>query len=134
EATKARGGHVVKALGDGEMLAFSSARAALRCCTEIQSQLHQEFRDEAVPIRVRIGVHTGDALQEADDFSGTTVNVAARVAQQALGGEILVSQPTHDLVALAEPSIVFGEGREVRLKGLDGNHLVFAVPWTAAGR
>lgn len=133
EATQAHAGHIVKALGDGEMLAFSSARAALRCCVDIQKELRREFSDEGVPIRVRIGVHTGDALQEANDFSGTTVNFAARVAQQALGDEILVSQPTRDLVVLAEPSIVFGEGRDVPLKGL-GSHLLFALPWGGAPR
>jgi len=128
-ATDAYGGRVVKALGDGEMLAFSSARAAVRCSCEIQRALRREFVDDGLPIRVRIGVHTGDALHDGDDFSGTTVNFAARVAEQALGDEILVSQPTRHLVGLAEPSITFGEGRNFSLKGMDGAHRLFPVPW-----
>jgi class 3 adenylate cyclase/ketosteroid isomerase-like protein len=129
DATAAHAGRVVKTLGDGEMLAFSSARAAVRCARDIQRALRREFLDESLPIRVRIGGHTGDALRDGDDFSGTTVNFAARIAEQALGGEILVSQPMRDLVAHAEPSIVFGDGRDVQLKGLDGRHRLFVVPW-----
>ena len=62
---------------------------------------------------------------EADHFFGTTVHYAARVASQALGGEVLVSSLVHDLVA--GPGIDFLESREVELKGLEGSHRLFAV-------
>jgi len=77
---------------------------------------------------VRIGVHTGDALHEADRFFGTTVNYAARVASHALGGEVLVSSLVHDLVS--DSGIKFIESRDVELKGLDGTHRLFAVAVT----
>jgi adenylate cyclase len=83
------------------------------------------FADASPPIRVRIGVHTGDALQEADHFFGTTVHYAARVASHALGGEVLVSNLVRELVA--GPGIEFLESREVELKGLEGSHRLFAV-------
>ncbi len=70
-------------------------------------------------------MHTGDALQEADRFFGTTVHYAARVASQALGGEVLVSNLVRELVA--GPEIDFLESREVELKGLDGSHRLYAV-------
>ena len=73
----------------------------------------------------RIGVHTGDAIQEADRFFGTTVHYAARVASQALGGEVLVSNLVRELVA--NSGVQFTESREVELKGLDGAHRLFAV-------
>jgi adenylate cyclase len=76
-------------------------------------------------IRVRIGVHTGDALHEADHFFGTTVNYAARVAGQALGGEVLVSSIVYYLVRGS--GIEFLEGREVELKGIDGTQRLFTV-------
>ncbi len=76
---------------------------------------------------VRIGVHAGDAVREADDFFGNTVNYAARVASQALGGEVLVSSLVRDLVAGGGPGIDFLENREVELKGLAGAHRIYAV-------
>jgi len=70
-------------------------------------------------------VHTGDALHEGDHFFGTTVHYAARVASQALGGEVLVSNIVHDLVA--GPGIDFHESREAELKGWYGPHRLYAV-------
>ena len=92
----------------------------------IQREVASAFADGAPPVRVRIGLHTGDALQEADQFFGTTVHYAARVASHALAGEILVSSVVRDLVA-GGPDIEFLEEREVQLKGLDGRHRLFAV-------
>ena len=125
DATAVRGGKVVKTQGDGSMLAFSSARRGVVCARDIQSGIDRTFADASPPIRVRIGVHTGDALREADDFFGTTVNYAARVASQALGGEVLVSNLVRELVAGS--GVDFLESREVELKGLDGSHRLFAV-------
>jgi class 3 adenylate cyclase/ketosteroid isomerase-like protein len=125
ETTAAHGGTVVETQGDGSMLAFSSARRAVSCARSIQHELAGGFGDGAPPLRVRIGVHSGDAVQEADHFFGTTVHYAARVASQALGGEILVSDVVRQLVAA--PDIDFHEGRDVQLKGLDGLHRLFPV-------
>ena len=125
QTVSAHGGRVVEIEGDGSMLAFASARRAVSCAKEIQTAIHGAFADASPPIRVRVGVHTGDALQEADRFFGTTVNYAARVASHALGGEVLVSSLVHDLVAGS--GIEFLESRDVELKGLDGTHRLFAV-------
>lgn len=125
EATAKHGGTVVQTEGDGSMLAFSSARRGVACAQTIQHEISRTFSDGSPPIRVRIGVHTGDALNEADGFFGKTVHYAARVAGQALGGEVLVSNVVHDLVA--DLTIDFLESREVELKGLDGLHRLFAV-------
>jgi ketosteroid isomerase-like protein len=85
ETTVAHGGTVVETQGDGSMLAFSSARRAVSCAQAIQREVESVFADDSPPIRVRIGMHTGDALHEADRFFGTAVHYAARVASQALG-------------------------------------------------
>jgi adenylate cyclase len=132
EATANHRGTVVKTEGDGSMLAFSSARRAVACAETIQREIASAFPDGSPPIRVRIGVHTGDALNEADDFFGTTVHYAARVASEALGGEILVSSVVHQLVA--DPDIDFLDGRDVQLKGLDGLHRLFPVDLEKAAR
>ena len=125
QTTAAHGGTVVETQGDGSMLAFASARKALACTRAIQHAMGGEFAGLSPPIAVRIGVHTGDALYEGDHFFGTTVHYAARIASQALGGEILVSNVVHDLVA--RPGIDFHESREVELKGLDGLHRLYSV-------
>jgi class 3 adenylate cyclase len=125
EATAKHGGTVVQTEGDGSMLAFSSARRAVACGQTIQQEIASAFSDGSPPIRVRIGVHTGDALNEADGFFGKTIHYAARVADQALGGEILVSSVVHDLVSGS--GIDFQQSREVELKGLEGLHRLFAL-------
>lgn len=131
ESTTAHGGRVVETQGDGSMLAFSSARQAVACARSIQWKIATAFADAAVPVRLRIGVHTGDALHEADHFYGTTVHQAARVASSALGGEVLVSNLVHDLVAGED--VDFLESREVELKGLEGPHRLFAVDLSGDG-
>lgn len=118
-------GIVVETQGDGSMLAFSSARRAVACAKAIQSELERTFAAAPAPIRVRIGIHTGDALHEADHFYGTTVHFAARVASNALGGEVLVSNLVRELVAGS--GVSFRQSREVELKGLEGSHQLFAV-------
>jgi class 3 adenylate cyclase len=107
------------------MLAFSSARRAVGCAQALQHEISRTFAADSPPIRIRIGIHTGDVIQEADRFFGTTVHFAARVASQALGGEVLVSNLVHELVATS--GIAFTESRDVELKGLDGAHRLYAV-------
>ena len=76
------------------------------------------------PIRVRIGLHTGEVIRQGDDFHGRHVNFAARVAASALGGEVLVSGPVFARVRQTA-GLALGEGREVALKGFDGTHTVY---------
>ena len=129
ETTGAHGGTVVETQGDGSMLAFSSARRAVTCAIAIQRELTRTFEGAgSPPVRVRIGVHTGDTLQEADHFYGTTVHYAARVASQARGGEVLVSNLVRELVSGSGIDVT--ESREVELKGLAGTHRLFAVDLT----
>src|SRR5262245_34533495 len=129
EATAEHGGRVVETQGDGSMLAFSSARKALACCRAIQRGIAAAVAEASAPFQVRIGVHTGDVLHDADHFYGTTVHYAARVASSALGGEVLVSSLVRDLVAGED--VDFLESREVELKGLEGSHRLFAVDLSA---
>jgi class 3 adenylate cyclase len=79
-------------------------------------------------IRVRIGLHTGEAIKEGEDFFGKNVILAARIAAQARGGEVLVSSLLKALVDSAG-DIAFGETRAVELKGLFGTHEIHEVKW-----
>ncbi len=80
------------------------------------------------PIRVRIGLHTGEAIREAEDFFGKNVILAARIANQAQGGQVLVSSLLQELTE-STGDIQFGEGQEVELKGLAGVNRVYPVVW-----
>ena len=121
----------VKTEGDGFMVAFGSARKALQCAIAIQRSFakHNDTADE--PVRIRIGLHTGEAVQEAGDFYGKHVNLASRIADQAKGGEILVSSLLRELTASAG-DIAFGEERKLTLKGLSGSQGVYSVGWEQA--
>jgi class 3 adenylate cyclase len=152
---KAHGGHTVKTMGDGYMVAFQSAAAALRCALAIQRALPESrptvgaglapvpgagTGPEAPPamveqqaatvgrgsVRVRIGLHTGEMVRDGDDFYGRHVNFAARVAAAAVGGEVLVSSLVRGLIAPAG-EFAFDDGREVELKGITGRHRVYAA-------
>ncbi|MEE8346635.1 MAG: adenylate/guanylate cyclase domain-containing protein, partial [Dehalococcoidia bacterium] len=121
-------GFEVKSEGDGFMLAFGSARKALACAIDIQRAFAERNESADEPIKVRIGLHTGEAIKEDEDFFGRNVILAARIASQAGGGEILVSSLLKELAESAG-DIAFGDGREVELKGLAGTHRLFEVGW-----
>src|ERR687891_39816 len=120
-------GFEVKSQGDGFMLAFSSARDALRCARGIQRAV-AESDSNGHRLRVRIGLHTGEPIREADDFYGKAVIQAARIAAEARGSEILVSSLVRDLTE-SSGEYVFATPRDVELKGLSGTHRVAPVLW-----
>ena len=127
EQVAAHQGFEVKSQGDGFMLAFSSARRALECAVAMQQTFAaHNAENPAEPIKVRIGLHTGEAIREGEDFFGKSVILAARIASQAMGGQILVSSLLKALVE-SNGEFRFNEGRGVELKGLTGTHQVFEI-------
>ena len=127
----AHAGFIVKNQGDGFMITFNSARRAIICASEIQQALHrQAVADPANAVRVRIGMHTGEAIrQDSGDLFGRHVIIAARVGALANGGEILVSNIVRE-IASARGDLHFGEGAVVDLKGV-GDQTVYPVLWGA---
>jgi len=119
------GGHVVKNQGDGFMIAFGDASQAVLCAIGIQQALAAGGR-RGPSIRVRIGMHLGSSVRRGDDLFGRNVAMAARVASQANGGEILVTDPIRIAVE-DSPEVEVGEPREVELKGIRGSHRLFPV-------
>ena len=81
------GGRIVKLMGDGALVEFSSPVKAVQAAVAIQLAL----KDAASPIRLRIGINLGDVIIEGDDLYGDGVNIAARLEQMAEAGGILVS-------------------------------------------
>ena len=126
EALNAHGGSEVKTIGDGFMASFSSATRALACAIAIQ----RAFADS--DIRVRIGLNAGEPIAEDDpggrsDLYGTAVIVAARIAAQAQGGEVLVSDVVRQLVA--GKGFLFNDRGDHALKGFEDPVRVFEVRW-----
>jgi class 3 adenylate cyclase len=119
------GGHVVKTQGDGFMIAFADPEQAVRCSTDVQRAL-QSDPDRWNAIRVRIGIHMGTSVRRGDDLFGLDVAMAARGADQAGGGEILVSEPVRDAIGELD-GVQVGVPREVELKGLRGTHNLYPI-------
>jgi adenylate cyclase len=84
------GGEVVKRLGDGMMAVFEEPQAALDAMLEAREQLEQVAADGYEP-KLRVGIHVGKPRKLGGDYLGVDVNIAARVAQEANGEEMLVS-------------------------------------------
>jgi eukaryotic-like serine/threonine-protein kinase len=127
EQVQAHGGFEVKAQGDGFMIAFPSARRAVQCARAIQLAIDSDLGEHPDgPIRLRIGLHTGEALRQEADFYGKNVVLAARIADQAGGGEILASSVVKQLTESAG-DVRFENQRDLELEGLAGTHTVYKV-------
>jgi class 3 adenylate cyclase len=123
------GGYEVELQGDGFLLAFGSARQGLLCAIAIQRAFATYNKKHAEePIRVRIGLHTGEVLKDAEKFFGKTVILSARIAAQAKGGEILVSSLLKELTE-SVGDLRFGKAHEVDLKGISERQRVYTVEW-----
>jgi len=128
EALRAHGGAEVKAMGDGFMASFSSATRALECAIAMQRAFaaHDDEHPET-PIRVRIGLNAGEPIAEDEDLFGTAVIMAARIAAQAEGGEILASDVVRQLVA--GKGFLFADRGEVALRGFEDPVRLYEVRW-----
>jgi class 3 adenylate cyclase len=130
DAIARHGGREISVQGDGFMVAFGGVARALRCAVDIQrAVLAFVPDDEGETIAVHIGVHTGDAVDEGDDYLGHTVIVASRLADTAGAGEILVSSLSEQLVQ-GSGEFTFNGHRETRLKGMERAQLSATLAWT----
>ncbi|HTW08082.1 MAG TPA: adenylate/guanylate cyclase domain-containing protein, partial [Acidimicrobiales bacterium] len=91
QAIATAGGTEVKNLGDGLMVVFPSASAALVCAVAMQQIVHRDNADTERPLGLRVGLSSGEASREADDYFGDPVIEAARLCAKAEGGQILAS-------------------------------------------
>jgi class 3 adenylate cyclase len=123
------GGREINVQGDGFMVAFGGVARALRCAVDVQQAFHSYSNAHLDrPIQVHMGVHTGDAVEEDDDYLGHTVIVASRLAAEARPGEILVSSLSEQLVQ-GTGEFTFVEHREAALKGLTRLYPAAALAW-----
>ncbi len=123
QAIEENGGVVFKTVGDAFQAAFSTAPQALRAAVGGQRALQSAPWNELGPLKVRMGLHTGEAQLDpnGDEYAVShTKNRAARIMSAAHGGQILLSQETADLVQRTLPAgVSLKDLGEHRLKGME---------------
>jgi adenylate cyclase len=121
------GGSIIKTMGDGVMCAFHRLDDALRTAVRLQSQVTAWCQEQSIdpPLSLKVGVHHGPAIamtaNDQLDYFGRTVNLAARVADQSRGGDVVVLRSVldqADRAALTGHAGVAAESFTTRLRGL----------------
>lgn len=128
QAIASSGGSEVKNLGDGLMVVFPVASAALSCAVAMQQAVHRDNTETERPLGLRVGVSAGEATREAEDYFGDPVIEAARLCARANAGQILIS----DLVranAGRRSSHAFSSLGSLELKGLPEPVGTLEVGW-----
>lgn len=110
-------GRLVRSMGDGLLVEFSSAVDAVRCAIEIQRGLATRQADQKDRLQMRIGINTGDVMVDHDDIYGNSVNIAARLEALASPGMVCVSQSIYDQTR-AQPSFFFADRGTRRVKNI----------------
>jgi len=117
-----QGGHEVDTQGDAFFVAFADAKQAVLCALEIQRALAAHEWPTGAPVRVRIGIHTGQAVPAEGGYTGLAVHRASRICAAARGGQVLVSQATQMIIEdeeEEEPGFTLVDLGERTLKDLD---------------
>ena len=112
EIAAARDGFLLEMRGDEALVAFVSARKALRAAVDLQAR----FAEEKLPRGVGIGLDAGEAIPVGDGYRGTSLNLAARLCAQAAAGETLASEAVMHLAAKID-GISYVDARDLKLKG-----------------
>jgi class 3 adenylate cyclase len=118
EAVEAYDGELVELRGDEALVVFTSARQAIRSAVELQAQFQETGSELDIPLRVGIGIDSGEAVQLEDgSFRGSALNVAARLCGRASGGEVIISEATSRLAGRLG-GLHYSDGGRVRLKNI----------------
>jgi predicted ATPase/class 3 adenylate cyclase len=126
DAVASSGGYEVDVQGDGFLFAFSRPTDAVAAAVAAQRALGTHGWPDDVELRVRMGIHTGEPTISAMGYVGLDVHRAARISAAAHGGQVLVSETTHGLVAGAA-DVSFRDLGEHRLKDLLRAQRLFQV-------
>jgi adenylate cyclase len=127
EAIRQHNGVEIKTGGDGFMVSFDSVTNAMECAVALQRRLEERNAAAGEPLSVRIGLNAGEPIIEDGDLFGSSVILAARVAGQAVGGEILVPDPVRHL--LAGKGFEFADRGQFLPKGFEDAVQLFEVRW-----
>jgi class 3 adenylate cyclase len=134
QQVEAHGGRTVKSLGDGLMAVFSSPRKAVACALAVQTAVldHGE-RQPDQRVRVRMGLHTGEASEVSGDIVGEAVAAAARISARARGGEVLGSEVVRQLCGSLSDVVFEARGR-LALKGFPERWRLYRILRVEAAR
>ena len=111
-------GRIVKLVGDGTLVEFSSVVDAVMCALAIQRAVKAEAPPGGKGVILRIGINLGDVIIDGDDIYGDGVNVAARLEGIAEPGGICVSSIVNESVG-SRVDVAFEDGGEVTVKNID---------------
>jgi class 3 adenylate cyclase len=115
---EAHDGELVEMRGDEALVVFTSARQAIRAAVDLQAQFQEAATDFQIPLRVGIGIDSGEAVQLEDgSFRGAALNVAARLCGRASGGEVIISDSTSRLAGRLG-GLHYADSGRVRLKNI----------------
>jgi tetratricopeptide (TPR) repeat protein len=121
-------GQEVKTMGDSFMVAFGSARSAVDCAVAVQRALSKHNSENADDqVHVRMGMNTGEAIQEDGDLFGSAVDAAARVMSKAAGGQILIPENTREAIG-TDDDVLLDRG-PFWLKGFPERWRLYEVLW-----
>jgi len=95
------GGREIDVAGDGFFITFDNADNAVRTAHDIQRIFHSKSWAKKVGLKVRMGIHTGEALTTDTGYTGVQVHCASRICDAAHGGQILISFETKELLTPA---------------------------------
>jgi class 3 adenylate cyclase len=127
DALAAYGGSEVKTMGDSFMASFGSATRALECAVSIQRAFAARNETADEPLRVRVGLSAGEPIAEDDDLFGSSVILAARIADQARGGEIVLANVVRELAA--GKGFLFADRGESALRGFEDPVRLYELKW-----
>jgi predicted ATPase/class 3 adenylate cyclase len=118
-AIGAHQGVEVSTEGDAFFAVFLSVVNAVEAAVSAQRALAEAEWPEGLPVRVRMGLHTGEGVRGGDNYAGVDVNRAARIAAAGHGGQVLISDATRALVQSKQPQgVELRDLGEHRLKDL----------------
>ena len=128
DAIKTHGGSEVKHTGDGFMISFSTTSRAVECSTSIQRGFASyNKKDPITTIHLRIGLSAGEPVTEGHDLFGSTVQLAARICDQAEPDQILVTRVIKNLCI--GKKLPFSDQGEKTLRGFDEPVWLYEVGW-----
>jgi class 3 adenylate cyclase len=119
------GGAEVKTIGDAFMVSFASVAGAAQCAIDLQRKLAAGPTTNT--LRIRIGLNSGEPIAEEGDLFGASVILASRIASQAAGGEILVSDVVRGL--LAGKGFLFADRGDTTLRGFEDPVRIYELRW-----
>ena len=120
-------GNLLKKMGDGLLVEFSSAVNAVECALKIQASIKNHNEAAGDEFHIRIGIHLGDVVMLGDDILGDGVNIASRIEPLASPDGICITEAVHQSIK-SKLKIDARRISEVELKHIDDKYTIYKLP------